>query len=100
MIQSVTDTQGDALNTQNQQKAIQSTTGNSTFADFLKESMNQLNDLQNQSDNMTNALANGENVELYQVYVAAQKSSISMSAALEFRNKVVEAYQEIMRMSV
>ena len=63
MIQSVTDTQGVALNTQNQQKAIQSTTGNSTFADFLKESMNQLNDLQNQSDNMTNALANGENVE-------------------------------------
>ena len=36
MIQSVTDTQGVALNTQNQQKAIQSTTGNSTFADFFK----------------------------------------------------------------
>jgi len=71
-----------------------------SFASFLKESINNVNQAQNESDVLTNKLARGENVDLSQVMIASQKASITMQATLEIRNKAVEAYQEIMRMSV
>lgn len=71
-----------------------------SFASVLKESLNQVNEAQNQSDVMTEKLAKGENVDLHQVMIASQKASITMSATLEIRNKVIEAYQEVMRMQV
>lgn len=100
MIQSVANSQGLGLNTQVNQVTNQTNGNEPTFAEFLKESINQLNESQVTSDKMTETLANGGNVELHQVYIAAQKASVSMTAALEFRNKAVEAYQEIMRMTV
>jgi len=45
-------------------------------------------------------MALGENVELHDVMIASQKASITLQATMEVRNKVVEAYQEIMRMQV
>lgn len=71
-----------------------------SFASFLKDSLNSVNEAQIQSDEFTNKMANGENVDLHTVMIASQKASISLSATLEIRNKVVEAYQEIMRMNI
>ncbi|QED47538.1 flagellar hook-basal body complex protein FliE [Cytobacillus dafuensis] len=71
-----------------------------SFASVLKESINNVNELQVNSDNMTEKLVRGENVDLHQVMIASQKASISLQATLEIRNKVIEAYQEIMRMQV
>jgi flagellar hook-basal body complex protein FliE len=70
------------------------------FASVLKDSIEKVNQAQNQSDVMTEKLARGENVDLHQVMIASQKASITMSATLEIRNKVIEAYQEVMRMQV
>ncbi|KYD05107.1 flagellar hook-basal body complex protein FliE [Bacillus atrophaeus] len=71
-----------------------------SFSELLKNSISSLNESQVQSDNFTNALAAGKNVNLDEVMIAAQKASISLTAATEFRNKAVEAYQEIMRMQM
>lgn len=71
-----------------------------SFASLLKDSINSVNDAQVQSDALTEKMANGENVDLHTVMIASQKASISLSATLEIRNKVVEAYQEIMRMNI
>lgn len=71
-----------------------------SFASVLKQSIEKINETQNQSDAMTEKLARGENIDLHQVMIASQKASISMQAALEVRNKVIEAYQETMRMQV
>ncbi|MED3573420.1 flagellar hook-basal body complex protein FliE [Cytobacillus praedii] len=71
-----------------------------SFASVLKESINKVNELQIQSDKATEKLVNGENIDLHQVMIASQKASITMSATLEIRNKVIEAYQETMRMQV
>jgi flagellar hook-basal body complex protein FliE len=71
-----------------------------SFADLLKKSISEVNSDQLQSDAMTQKLANGENVDLHQVMITAQKANITLQAALEIRNKVVEAYQEAMRMQV
>ncbi|WP_246939952.1 flagellar hook-basal body complex protein FliE [Bacillus pinisoli] len=70
------------------------------FADFLKNSIDQVNKSQNQSDLATQKLANGENIDLHEVMITSQKASITLQATLEIRNKVVEAYQEVMRMQV
>jgi len=70
------------------------------FASFLKDSLNEVNTAQNESDALTNKLAKGEDVDLSQVMITSQKASIMMQATMEFRNKAVEAYQEMMRMSI
>ncbi|NKE05278.1 flagellar hook-basal body complex protein FliE [Bacillus selenatarsenatis] len=71
-----------------------------SFSSVLKQSIENLNKAQLQSDAMTEKLARGENVDLHQVMIASQKASITLQATMEVRNKVVEAYQEMMRMQV
>ena len=75
-------------------------TSKTSFADSLKQAINQLNQSQIESDKMTEALATGKNVELHDVMITAQKASVSMTLAVEVRNKAIEAYQEMMRMQV
>ncbi|KAB2335416.1 flagellar hook-basal body complex protein FliE [Cytobacillus gottheilii] len=70
------------------------------FASVLKDSINKVNETQIESDKLTEKLARGENVDLHQVMIASQKASVTMTATLEIRNKVIEAYQEMMRMQV
>ena len=70
------------------------------FGDFLKTAIESVNEYSKASDIATEKLINGGNIELHDVMIASQKSSITLNATLEIRNKVVEAYQEIMRMSV
>lgn len=71
-----------------------------SFTSVLKQSMEKINEAQVQSDALTEKLARGENIDLHQVMITSQKASITMQAALEVRNKVIEAYQETMRMQV
>ena len=71
-----------------------------TFANSLKDAISKVNDQQIQSDTMTEKLINGGNVDLHEVMIASQKASITVNATMEVRNKAIEAYQEIMRMSV
>lgn len=70
------------------------------FSSVLKDSIDKVNAAQLQSDAMTEKLARGENVDLHQVMIASQKGSITLQATMEIRNKVIEAYQEVMRMQV
>jgi flagellar hook-basal body complex protein FliE len=70
------------------------------FASVLRDSIDQLNSSQVEADKMTTKLINGDNVDLSQVMIAQQKANITLQAAVEVRNKVIEAYQEMMRMQV
>lgn len=71
-----------------------------SFSEFFKDALNNVNKSQVESDVLTQKLVLGENVDLHEVMVAAQKASITLNATMEMRNKVVEAYQEIIRMPV
>ncbi|MHC8659537.1 flagellar hook-basal body complex protein FliE [Bacillus amyloliquefaciens] len=71
-----------------------------SFSELLKNSIDSLNESQVKSDQITNELAAGKDVNLDEVMITAQKANISLTAATEFRNKAVEAYQEIMRMQM
>jgi len=70
------------------------------FGTMLKDAIQSVNEQQATSDKLTGKLIRGEDVELHQVMVASQKASITLNATMEIRNKVIEAYQEIMRMPV
>lgn len=71
-----------------------------SFSTMLKDAINEVNDTQATSDVYTNKLVNGQDVELHDVMIAAQKANVTLNTALSIRNKAVEAYQEVMRMSV
>jgi flagellar hook-basal body complex protein FliE len=71
-----------------------------SFANTLKEAIDSVNTQQIQSDTMTQKLINGEDVELHEVMITAQKASVTLNATMEVRNKAIEAYQEIMRMTI
>lgn len=79
---------------------ISSTEAQEKFGDFLKSAIDSVNANQKASDVATEKLIRGENIELHDVMIASQKASITLNATLEIRNKVIEAYQEIMRMPV
>ena len=79
---------------------VTSSEAQQNFATTLKDAIAKVNDQQIQSDELTNKLINGEDVELHEVMIGAQKASITLNATIEIRNKAVEAYQEMMRMSI
>lgn len=83
-----------------QMKTVTSAEAQETFANTLKDAIANVNTQQVQSDSMTEKLINGGDIDLHEVMITSQKASITMSATMEIRNKAVEAYQEIMRMSV
>jgi flagellar hook-basal body complex protein FliE len=55
---------------------------------------------QNESDKLTGQLVTGEVQDVHEVMIAAQKASLSLQMTVQVRNKVVEAYQEVMRMQL
>lgn len=70
------------------------------FSDQLKQALGQLNNAQLETEMKTEMLVNGEIDQLHDVMIAAQKSSLSMNLAVEVQSKVIDAYNEIMRMQV
>ncbi|GGB56647.1 flagellar hook-basal body complex protein FliE [Fictibacillus barbaricus] len=71
-----------------------------SFKSFLKGALENINETQADSNKATQELMNGNMDNLHQVMITAEKASVTLQTTLEIRNKVVEAYQEIMRMQV
>jgi flagellar hook-basal body complex protein FliE len=71
-----------------------------SFSQILGEAISNLNQKDAAANDAIARLAAGEDVELHQVMMAVQEADISMQLALQVRNKIVDAYQEIMRMQV
>ncbi|MCF6463343.1 flagellar hook-basal body complex protein FliE [Clostridium sp. Cult1] len=75
--------------------------GNSNrFSLFFNDALNKVNELQLNSDAYKKLLITGEVDNLHDVTIAAEKANISLQLTLGIRNKVVEAYREIMRMQI
>ncbi len=71
------------------------------FSSLLTQSINQVNELQQTSNSMRESFEMGDpNVSLPEVMLAGNKAGIAFEGMVQVRNKVVEAYQEIMRMQV
>lgn len=70
------------------------------FGDALGDAISTLNQLQQEADGKTMALAAGEPVELHDVMIAQDRASLGFQLAVQVRNKLVEAYQDVMRMQL
>jgi flagellar hook-basal body complex protein FliE len=83
-----------------EQEASNAVTGAKTFADYLTDAVGKVSDADKAAQDIGTAFALGEPVEVHDVMLAYGKAELSFRLFLELRNKVIEAYQEIMRMPV
>jgi len=69
------------------------------FSNVLTQALGKVNDLQQTSGDLKNRLEVGDpNVDLTQVMLASQKASVAFTATLQVRNRLVQAYQDVMNM--
>jgi flagellar hook-basal body complex protein FliE len=75
--------------------------GASSFSDMLGMAVNKVNDTQQASNQLSSAFEIGKSgVDLTDVMISSQKASVSFQALTQVRNKLVQAYQDIMQMPV
>lgn len=72
-----------------------------SFSALLKQSIDKVNELQQSSGDLSKAFELGEpGVSLAEVMIAKQKSAVAFQSVLQVRNKLMEAYREVMSMQV
>lgn len=74
--------------------------GGKSFADTLAESLNKVNDLQKDADVAIENLAAGKTQNIHETMMAVNKADMAFKMTMQVRNKIVEAYQEVLRMQV
>lgn len=90
-----------ASNGQTQPVANTASKANSNFGDLLGDAINSVNGLQKQSSTLQTRFDQGDaNVSLSDVMIARNKSSVAFDATIQVRNKMVDAYKELMNMPV
>jgi len=70
------------------------------FRSLLSSAIQQVSATQNSADAAVQAFLNGDNDELHSTILATQRADLQFDMFLQVRNKVVSAYQEIMRMQI
>jgi flagellar hook-basal body complex protein FliE len=70
------------------------------FGALLKQSLQQVNQLQHAADQAIGRLATGEPQSLHDTMIALEQADLSFKLMMQVRNKIVEAYQEVLRMQV
>jgi flagellar hook-basal body complex protein FliE len=71
-----------------------------TFADTLKEAVQNVNQLHLEADRKAQELATGKTDDIAGVMIASEKADVALRAMVQVRNKIIDAYQEIMKMQV
>lgn len=71
-----------------------------TFGTMMKKAVGEVNNLQSQADGLAVRLASGDGEDIHRAMIAMQKAKLALDLTITVRNKVVEAYQEVMRMQV
>jgi flagellar hook-basal body complex protein FliE len=70
------------------------------FASMLEGLVEQVGTKQAEANALTQRVLTGETDQLHQSVIAMQEASVSFSLMVEVRNKLVESYQELMRLQV
>lgn len=71
-----------------------------SFADTLTQAIGKVNTLHQESDKGMQNLATGKSENIADVMIAAEKADIALKVMVQVRNKIIDAYQEMMRMQV
>ncbi|APF26939.1 flagellar hook-basal body complex protein FliE [Clostridium sporogenes] len=71
-----------------------------SFGEVLKDKLDGVNEKQVKADNSTQSFIKGEEIDIHNVMLNAEEAKMSMELAVQVRNKLVEAYQELSRMQL
>ncbi|MES2201112.1 MAG: flagellar hook-basal body complex protein FliE [candidate division FCPU426 bacterium] len=71
-----------------------------TFQQFLASAIGQTVELQKASEKKTEGFLSGKVDNVHEVMIAEEKAEIAFQLTMSVRNKIVEAYQEVMRMQI
>lgn len=71
-----------------------------SFGDMLKQAVTEINQLQNSADKAITNVHLGQSGSIHEAMIALEKADLSFRAMMQVRNKILEAYQEVMRMQV
>jgi len=71
-----------------------------SFANYLKDALTKVSDLEKESTALTEAFAAGDTDNIHQVMIAAEKADVALQFTMQIRNKIMDAYSEIMRMQI
>lgn len=79
---------------------VKNTVQDSSFGQMLKNQLNDVNHLQNSADTAVQNLATGQDKDIHNTMIAMEKAGVAFQMTMQVRNKMIEAYQEVMRMQV
>tara|TARA_B100000686_G_C16439442_1_gene786203 strand:+ start:185 stop:493 length:309 start_codon:yes stop_codon:yes gene_type:complete len=71
-----------------------------SFTETLKESLKQVNTLQEDADKAIEEFTTGRSTSIHETMLSVNKADIAFRMTMQVRNKIVEAYQEVLRMQV
>jgi flagellar hook-basal body complex protein FliE len=71
-----------------------------TFSDILTDSMEKVNLYQHESDSAIKELVAGRNKNIHETMLTIERADTSLKLMMQVRNKILDAYREIMRMQV
>lgn len=70
------------------------------FQSVFQDAVNNVNQTQSNLDSETYKMTTGQSDNLHDIAIASKKASLSVDLLVQLRNKVLDAYNEVMRMSV
>ena len=71
------------------------------FGDLMEQAVNKVNEVQQASSAMSKAYIQGDpNIDVTDVMIASQKAGVAFDAMVQVRNKLVEAYRDVMNMPI
>ncbi|KUJ95960.1 MAG: flagellar hook-basal body complex protein FliE [Desulfonauticus sp.] len=82
-----------------EEKSKKTSSEGDSFTATLKDSLKKVNDLQEEKESMIKAFAAGEKQNVHELMITLQKAGIAMQMTTAVRNKVLEAYKEIMHLT-
>jgi flagellar hook-basal body complex protein FliE len=89
---------GSGLSTDKTSKTQDTQKNVPSFKDTLSSFMQDVNSMQNKADESIKKMAAGEITDVHQVMTAVEEASTAFNMMMEIRNKVMDAYQEVLRM--
>lgn len=73
---------------------------NTSFSNWLENEIGEVSSQITAAEEAAQSLASGDAENLHQVMIALDKAQLSMNMVVEVRNRLLEGYQEVMRMSI
>ena len=78
----------------------ESGSGTKSFGELLTNALGEVNAQQQHAGEVVQRFALGEPMDIHQVMIAVEQAGTAMALTIQVRNKLVEAYQEVMRTQV